>query len=81
MARLTVNKKGELIKFLSEGKANIRSCKVHFSPKQEGEGAPSPDNVRPIIGWTGVDITHCGKNLFDEKNASGAYSRGGRRYN
>ena len=36
-----------------------------FSPVQEGTGDPSPDNVRPISGWTGCEIGHTGKNLFD----------------
>lgn len=33
---------------------------------QEGEGVPSPENVRPITGSSGVVLTHCGKNLFDK---------------
>lgn len=35
-----------------------------FSPVQEGTGDPSPDNVRPISGWTGCEITHTGENLL-----------------
>ena len=35
-----------------------------LSPKQEGSGDPSPSNVRPISGWTGMGIGQCGKNLF-----------------
>lgn len=37
-----------------------------FSPIQEGTGDPSPDNVRPISGWTGCEIGHAKKNLFDK---------------
>ena len=37
-----------------------------FSPVQEGTGDPSPDNVRPISGWTGFNITHAHKNLLDQ---------------
>ena len=33
-------------------------------PVQEGEGDPSPDNVRPITGWTGMNLWHSGKNLI-----------------
>lgn len=43
----------------------LKSCKVEFSPVQSGSGDPSPDNVRPISGWTGCNVTRCGKNLFD----------------
>ena len=32
---------------------------------QSGSGDPSPDNVRPISGWTGVTLTRCGKNLIN----------------
>lgn len=30
---------------------------------QEGEGDPSPDNVRPIVGWDKVSVTRTGRNL------------------
>lgn len=33
---------------------------------QEGEGDPSPDNVRPITGSSSVVLKHCGKNLFNK---------------
>ena len=38
----------------------------HIEPKQEGSGDPSPDNVRPIVGWTEASLTRTGKNLFDQ---------------
>ena len=45
-----------------------------FSSVQEGTGDPSPDNVRPISGWTGCEITHTGKNLLDSSSlVSGKY--------
>ena len=34
-------------------------------PMQEGEGEPSPDNVRPIVGRDAVSVTRCGKNMLD----------------
>lgn len=44
----------------------IRPVKVvcEFSPIQEGTGDPSPDNVRPIGGWTGCEVYHTGKNMW-----------------
>lgn len=36
---------------------------VSIEPVQEGTGDPSPENVRPITGWTGVNVTRTGKNL------------------
>ena len=40
-------------------------CKVSWEPTQEGSGAPSPDNVRPIKGRDSVTVTRCGKNLLN----------------
>ena len=34
---------------------------VPFTPVQAGSGDPSPSNVRPITGWTGVNIYHSGE--------------------
>lgn len=34
-------------------------------PMQEGEGDPSPENVRPITGWTEANLRVTGRNLFD----------------
>lgn len=49
----------------------LRSLKAEFMPVQEGTGDPSPDNIRPITGWTGTKISHTGANLFGG-NALGA---------
>ena len=38
-----------------------------IEPVQSGSGDPSPDNVRPISGWTGMALTRCGKNLLNPK--------------
>lgn len=50
---------------------------VTLEPKQAGSGDPSPENVRPISGWDRLQVTRCGKNLFDinklSDNAYGAF--------
>ena len=56
---------GDIASFNTPREQRIRSLTVYFSPKQSGSGTPSPENVRPISGWTGIDVTHCGKNLFN----------------
>lgn len=33
---------------------------VDIDPVQEGSGDPSPDNIRPISGWTKATISHSG---------------------
>lgn len=49
--------------FKSNMSAKLKEGKVYFTPVQEGTGDPSPDNVRPILGWDGVTVTKCGKNI------------------
>lgn len=44
----------------------LKSCVVTIEPIQEGEGDPSPENVRPISGRTGLSLARCGKNLLDK---------------
>ena len=56
---------GPIASFHCPTNAEIRSLKVHFSPKQEGSGDPSPENVREIVGWDGVVARQSGKNLFN----------------
>lgn len=41
------------------------SLTIEILPYQSGSGDPSPDNVRPISGFTGCNVTRTGKNLFD----------------
>lgn len=63
MGNLTVKESGEMVNFISPNVSKITSFKVHFSPKQEGSGDPSPENVREITGWNGVEGYKCGKNM------------------
>lgn len=44
----------------------IKALTVNIEPVQEGNGDPSPENVRPITGWTGCNVTRAGKNLLSE---------------
>lgn len=44
--------------------------KVDIVPVQEGEGDPSPENVRPIVGWDNVNVRRAGKNLLDWSKVS-----------
>lgn len=37
-----------------------------FGPKQIGSGTPSPDNISPVEGWTGLNAVGCGKNLVEK---------------
>lgn len=39
--------------------------KAAWGPRQEGEGDPSPENIRAITGRESVEVTACGRNLFE----------------
>ena len=56
---------GPIVHF-EDGADNIpmKDVLVHIEPVQAGSGDPSPDNVRPITGWTWANVTRCGKNLL-----------------
>lgn len=49
------------------------SCVVNIEPAQAGSGTPSPDNVRPITGWTGCEVDVAGVNLFDKSTSLDGY--------
>ena len=36
----------------------VQDLTISILPVQAGSGDPSPDNVRPITGWTGASIVH-----------------------
>ena len=46
--------------------APLRSLRVGIDPVQAGTGDPSPDNVRPISGWSAANVWRTGKNLFPD---------------
>lgn len=50
----------------------IKSLTVDIEPVQAGSGDPSPENVRPISGWTGVTVARTGKNLLGGKTLGDA---------
>ena len=52
MGCLTAKASGEIASFMSPSVTNIKSLKVHFSPKQLGTGDPSLENVREIDNQT-----------------------------
>ena len=44
----------------------VKDLTIAIEPIQAGSGDPSPSNVRPISGWTGINVARTGKNLFDK---------------
>ena len=57
----------------------VQDLVVQIEPVQAGSGDPSPDNVRPITGWTGANVQRTGKNLMPmpyDINKPAAYKSG-----
>ena len=56
---------------ITDGADGIPAKKVTLNlvPHQSGSGDPSPENVRPISGYTAVKVTRTGKNLLENKGA------------
>lgn len=47
---------GEIVTFEDpDGDKTIQSLTAQINPVQAGSGDPSPQNIRPISGWTGVE--------------------------
>lgn len=55
---------GAIASFQDGAEAPVKSLTVGIEPVQEGTGDPSPENIRPITGWTGAKVTRAGKNLL-----------------
>lgn len=49
----------------------VQKLIVDINSVQAGSGDPSPDNVRPISGWTGAVIERTRVNVWDEKWENG----------
>lgn len=45
----------------------VTSLIADINPVQSGSGDPSPSNVRPITGWTGMNVVRNGFNQWDEE--------------
>lgn len=56
---------GEIVSFETDSEDIFTKLQVDLEPIQEGSGTPSPSNVRPIRGHSGVDVNVVGKNLFN----------------
>ena len=50
------------------------SLNVSIEAVQSGTGDPSPTNVRPISGWSAVNVVDTGVNVWDEQWEVGSYS-------
>ena len=61
----TETKSGSVVSFEGDETTAIKSLTAQIVPKQSGSGDPSPSNVRPISGYSEVNVNVSGGNLFD----------------
>ena len=62
---IDVNTSGDSVTITDGAERPAKSIVSIIEAVQSGEGDPSPDNVRPIIGIGSVNVNREGKNLFD----------------
>lgn len=62
---ITSSASGEIVTIADGGKnLPVVDLKLSLLPVQSGSGDPSPDNVRPISGWTEVEVYQSNKNML-----------------
>jgi len=61
-------KSGPVVNITDGAPLPIASLIANVEPVQSGSGAPAPDNVRAISGWTGANVSGTGKNLANLSN-------------
>lgn len=55
---------GGIVTFTPNAAYPLKSCRAIFEPLQSGSGNASPSNVRPITGWTVLNVYRSGKNVI-----------------
>lgn len=65
---------GAVASFNTDLAIPLKKCEFAINPVQSGSGDPSPSNVRPISGWTGIAGQRAGKNLYNPaKKTDGSF--------
>ena len=54
----------------------LNAVSVNIEPTQSGSGTPSPNNIRPISGLTGLSVYRTGVNVWDEEWEVGTITSG-----
>lgn len=62
----TTTETGDIVEIdNSTGVISVKDDTIAIEAVQSGSGDPSPDNVRPITGWSNANVYRTGKNLID----------------
>lgn len=56
---------GNPLTFTTDIAKPLKSLLIPFTPIQQGTGDPSPQNIRPILPWDGLNVWHGGKNITE----------------
>ena len=56
---------GPYVSFSAEAAEALKGLRAAITAVQAGTGDPSSENIRPLSGFTGCSVKHCGKNLYD----------------
>ena len=64
-------KRDTIAHFTTDMDINVKNVKFYFKPYQDGSGAASPTNLRPIQGFTKIKINHSGLNMLKCDGYSG----------
>lgn len=56
---------GNPLTFQTDLARPLKSLLIPFTPVQSGSGDPSPENIRPIVPWDGVNVWSGGKNITE----------------
>ena len=61
---------GSIATFDTDMRSKLKECKINFLPVQSGSGSPSPTNIRPITGLTGLTGFVTRKNLLNPNSTN-----------
>ena len=56
---------GAVASFADGANVPVKSLIVNIAPVQSGSGDPSPTNIRPISGWSEINLQRTGINVWD----------------
>ena len=56
---------GEVVEISNGAARPALSLVSQISAVQKGTGDPTPDNIRPIVGWDTLTLTRTGRNMLD----------------
>jgi hypothetical protein len=64
---------GDIVMF-NRSDEELLALSISLTPYQPGTGDPSPTNIRPISGYSAVEVTRTGKNLLNVTATSRTYN-------